>query len=63
MIKEAHYRPEHNDHFLKNLFVFGINSDQVRKDCFKEGSTLTFEKAMSLAKAEESANKTGATNK
>lgn len=34
-----------------------MNSDRVRKDCFKEGNALTFNKAREMAKTEESADK------
>ena len=34
-----------------------MNSDRVRKDCFKVGNALTFSKAREMAKSEESADK------
>ena len=34
-----------------------MNSDCVRKDCFKKGNTLSFNEAREMAKAEESADK------
>lgn len=34
-----------------------MNSDHVRKECFKEGNALTFSKAREMAKADESADK------
>ena len=34
-----------------------MNSDRVRKDCFKEGNTLTFNKAREMAKTDESAER------
>ena len=37
--------------------MLGMNSDFVRKDCFKVGNALTFKKAHELAKSEESADK------
>ena len=34
-----------------------MNSDRVRKDCFKVGNAHTFKEARDIAKAEESADK------
>ena len=34
-----------------------MNSNRVRKDCFKKGNTLSFNEAREMAKAEESADK------
>ena len=45
LVKEANYLVEHNDQILRDFLVLGINSDRVRKDCFKEGNDLTFNKA------------------
>ena len=57
LIKEANYPTEHHDRFLRDFLVLGMNSDRVRKDCFKKGNTLTFNEAREMAKAEESADK------
>ncbi|CAB4020756.1 Retrovirus-related Pol poly from transposon, partial [Paramuricea clavata] len=57
LIKEANYPAEHYDRFLRDFLVLGINSDRVRKDCFKEGNTLTFSKAREMAKTDESAER------
>ena len=40
-VKEANYPVEHNDRLMRNLLVLGMNSDRVRKDCFKVGNGLT----------------------
>ena len=52
LLKEAKY----NERFLRDL-VLGMNSDRVRKDCFKVGNALTFKEAREMAKSEESADK------
>ena len=39
------------------FLVLGMNTDCVRKECVKEGNTLTFNKARQMAKSEESADK------
>ena len=44
-----------HERFLRDHFVFSINSTRVRKECLKEGNTLTFNHAKDLAKAEEAA--------
>ena len=54
-IKEANYPSTQHERFLRDHFVFGINSSKVGKECLKEGNTLTFNRAKELAKAEESA--------
>ena len=45
LVKEANYPAEHNDRFLRDLLVLGMNSDRVRKGCFKVGNALTFKEA------------------
>ena len=57
LVKEANYPSEHHDRFLRDFLVLGMNSDHVRKECFKEGNALTFSKAREMAKADESADK------
>ena len=57
LAKEANYPVEHNDRFLRDFLVLGMNSDRVRKDCFKVGNALTFNAAREMAKSEESAEK------
>ena len=57
LVKEANYPADHYDRFLRDFLVLGMNSDRVRKDCFKEGNALTFNKAREMAKTEESADK------
>ena len=54
-IREANYPGAQHEQFLRDHFVFGINSTTVRKECLKEGNTLTFNRAKDLAKAEEAA--------
>ena len=36
LIKEANYPVDHR--FLSDILVLGMNSDRVRKECFKEGT-------------------------
>lgn len=55
LIKEANHPPDLHERFLRDYFVFGLNSSRVRKECLKEGNKLTFTRAKDLAKAEESA--------
>ena len=57
LLKEANYPVEHNERFLRDFLVLGMNSDRVRKDCFKVGNALTFKEAREMAKSEESADK------
>ena len=57
LVKEANYLVEHNDGFMRDFLVLGMNSDRARKDCFKVGNTLTFKKVLDMAKSEESADK------
>lgn len=56
LVKEANYPTDHQQRFLRDFLVFGMNSHRVRRDCLKEGNSLTFQKAKDLAKAEESAD-------
>ena len=55
-MKEANYPIAHHERFLRDFLVFGMNSQRVRKECLKEGNSLTFQKAKDVAKAEESAD-------
>lgn len=55
LIKEANYPSDLQERFLRDYFVFGVNSSRVRKECLKEGNSLTFNRAKELAKTEESA--------
>ena len=57
LVKEANYAVEHNDRFMRDVPVLGMNSDRVRKNCFKVGHTFTFKKVRDMAKSEESADK------
>ena len=56
-MQEANYPITHQERFLRDFLVFGINSSRVRKECLKEGNNLTLQKAKYLEKAEESAEK------
>ena len=56
LIKEANYPKAHYQRFLQDFLVFGMNSQSTRKECLKEGNTLTFQKAKDPVKAEESAD-------
>ena len=42
LLKEGNYPVEHNDRFLRDFLVLGMNSDRVRKDSFKDRNALTF---------------------
>ena len=55
LVKEANYPVDHR--FLSDILVLGMNSECVRKKCFKEGNTLAFNIARQMAKTEESADK------
>ena len=57
LVKKANYPVEHNDRFLRGFLVLGMNSDRVRKDCFKVGNAFMFNAAREMAKSEESAEK------
>ena len=57
LVNEANYPVEHNDRFLRDFLVLGLNSDRVRKDSFKVGNALTFNVAREMAKSEESEEK------
>ena len=57
LVKEANYPTAHQERFLRDFLVFGLNSSRVRKECLKEGNNLTLQKAKDLAKAEGSAEK------
>ncbi|KAK3746090.1 hypothetical protein QZH41_004627 [Actinostola sp. cb2023] len=50
LIKEANYPSDLRERFLRDYFVFGINSSRTRKECLKEGNSLTFKRAKELAK-------------
>lgn len=53
IVKEANYPVEHNDGFLRDFLVLGMNPDRGRKDSFKVGNALTFNLAREMAKSEE----------
>ena len=55
--KEAYYPIQHNDRFMRDFLVVGMNSDLLRKDCFKVGNAFTFKEVRDMAKSEESADK------
>ena len=57
LFKESNYPVKHNERFLRDCLVLGMNSYRVRKDCFKVGNALTFKEAHEMAKSEESADK------
>ncbi|CAH3178550.1 unnamed protein product [Porites lobata] len=54
--KEAYYTIQHNDPFMRDFPVLGMNSDLLRKDCFKVGNAFTFKEVRDMAKSEESAD-------
>ena len=56
-MKEAYYPIEHNDRFMRDFLVLGMNSDLLRKHCFKVGNAFTFREVRDIAKSEESADK------
>ena len=47
LVKEAN-PSKLDDRFLRDFLVLGMNSDHVRKECFKEGNDLTFSKAREI---------------
>ena len=57
LVKEANYPDGQHDRFLHDFLVFGMTSDRARKECFKEGNALPLQRAVDLARAEESAEK------
>ena len=57
LVKGANYAAEHNDRFMRDVLVLGMNSDRVRKNCFKVGHAFTFKKVRDMAKSEKSADK------
>ena len=51
LIQEANYPAAHHEQFLQDFSLFGMNSQRARKECLKEGNSLTIQKAEDLAKA------------
>ena len=47
LVKEANYPTVHQERFLRDFLVFGINSSRVRKESLKERNNLTLQKAKS----------------
>ena len=54
--KQAYYTIQHNDPFMRDFPVLGMNSDLLRKDCFKVGNAFTFKEVRDMAKSAESAD-------
>ncbi len=54
LVGDAGYPAAQHNRFIRDYLVFGMNSDNVRKECLKVGNDLTLQKARELAKAEES---------
>ena len=50
LVKEANYSTAHQERFLRNFLVFGINSSGVRKECLKEGNNLILQNQKILRK-------------
>lgn len=55
LIEDGGYAPAVRDETLRDTLVFGLKSDQVRKEAIKLGNKLTFKDVYDLAKIEESA--------
>ena len=54
LIENGSYAAEVKDETLQDTLVFGLKSDQVRRDAIKLGNTLTLKQVYDLAKVEES---------
>ena len=54
LIEDGGYAAEVKDETLRDTLVFGLKSDQVRRDAIKLGNTLTLKQVYDLAKVEES---------
>ena len=54
LIDDSGYSAEVKDETLRDTLVFGLKSDQVRRDAIKLGNTLTLKQVYDLAKVEES---------
>ena len=54
LIDDSGYSAEVKDETLRDTLVFGLKSDQVRRDAIKLGNTLTLTQVYDLAKVEES---------
>ena len=54
LIDDSSYSAEVKDETLRDTLVFGLKSDQVRRDAIKLGNTLTLKQVYDLAKVEES---------
>ena len=54
LIDDSGYSAEVKDKTLRDTLVFGLKSDQVRRDAIKLGNTLTLKQVYDLAKVEES---------
>ena len=56
LIDDSGYDPAFKDETLCDTLIFGLKSDQVRKDAISKGNSLTFQQVYDLAKTEESTN-------
>ena len=54
LIEDGGYAAGVKDETLRDTLVFGLKSDQVKRDVIKLGNTLTFKQVYDLAKGEES---------
>ena len=54
LIEDGGYAAEVKDETLRDMLVFGLKSDQVRRDAIMLGNTLTLKQVYDLAKVEES---------
>ena len=54
LIEDGGYATGVKDETLRDTLVFGLKSDQVRRDAIKLGNTLTLKQVYDLAKVEES---------
>ena len=54
LIDDGGYAAESKEETLRDTLVFGLKSDQVRRDAIKLGNALTFKQVYDLAKVDES---------
>ena len=54
LVDDCGYDPAFKEETLRDMLVFGLKSDKVRKDAISKGNSLTFQQVYDLAKTEES---------
>ena len=53
LIQNSGYLSELHDELLRDVLVFGVDSDVVRKKCTTQGNNLTLKKAREIARTDE----------